>query len=62
MPKTNESALMAEIDNKDAEISSLKSQNETYVKEINRLTAVLKDTSSKLLAYQIVMSDILKRN
>lgn len=62
MAKNIDPAMAAEMDNKDAEISSLKSQIETYVNEINRLTAVVKDTSSKLLAYQIVMSDILKRN
>lgn len=49
-----ESALRAENDNLTAQVSDLKKQNENYVNEINRLTAAL-------LAYRIVISDILKR-
>lgn len=49
-----ESALRAENDNLTAQVSDLKKQNENYVNEINRLTAAL-------LAYRIVVSDILKR-
>lgn len=56
-----EATLRAENDNLTAQVSDLKKQNENYVNEINRLTAALKDSNSHLLAYRIVVSDILKR-
>lgn len=53
--------LRAELDNKDAQISELKRKEESLVAEINRLSNENKQTTSLLLAYRLVSTDILKR-
>ena len=53
--------LRAELDNKDAQISELKRKEESLVAEINRLSNDNKQTTSLLLAYRLVSTDILKR-
>lgn len=53
--------LRAELDNKDAQISELKHKEESLVAEINRLSNDNKQTTSLLLAYRLVSTDILKR-
>lgn len=53
--------LRAELDNKGAQISELKRKEESLVAEINRLSNDNKQTTSLLLAYRLVSTDILKR-
>lgn len=53
--------LRAELDNKEAQISELKRKEESLVAEINRLSNENKQTTSLLLAYRLVSTDILKR-
>lgn len=60
--KSNKVAEMqGEIDTLQEKVAALKKTNENLVAEVNRLTANLKDTTVKMTAYQIVMSDIIKR-
>lgn len=54
-------SMQGQIDTKDEEIATLKHQCENYVAEINRLGDALKQSNIKLSAYQIVMTDIIKR-
>lgn len=54
-------SMQGQIDTKDEEIATLKRQCENYVAEINRLGDALKQSNIKLSAYQIVMTDIIKR-
>lgn len=60
--KSNKVAEMqGEIDTLQEKVAALKKTNENLVAEVNRLTTNLKDTTVKMTAYQIVMSDIIKR-
>lgn len=60
--KSNKVAEMqSEIDTLQEKVAALKKTNENLVAEVNRLTTNLKDTTVKMTAYQIVMSDIIKR-
>lgn len=60
--KSNKIAeLQGEIDTLQEKVAALKKTNENLVAEVNRLTANLKDTTVKMTAYQIVVSDIIKR-
>lgn len=60
--KSNKVAEMqGVIDTLQEKVAALKKTNENLVAEVNRLTTNLKDTTVKMTAYQIVMSDILKR-
>ena len=60
--KSNKVAEMqGEIDTLQEKVAALKKTNENLVAEVNRLTVNLKDTTVKMTAYQIVMSDIIKR-
>lgn len=60
--KSNKVAEMqGEIDTLQEKVAALKKTNENLVAEVNRLTTNLKDATVKMTAYQIVMSDIIKR-